>query len=148
MRITSYLLMIFVVISYCDRNTTGIDAAKNRVRLFTDKTTYSRTEDTIMVSLENNTSSYIVFGLRCNTFLETEYQRMEKSDWSEAQMFSFYKTMFCATFIDTLESGLKYKQNFLVSHFDSTGTYRLLMHFFIPATGSVRYVFSNTFELK
>ena len=93
-------LFFFLILIGCG-NLSKSENSLNEVNLETDKTTYS-ISDSINIILENGTSTDIMIGIRCKTYLEMYYQKNELDSWSDNLMFG-YMSLGCPTKLDTIK---------------------------------------------
>lgn len=102
------------------------DISDNKISFITDKESYYA-DDTIKITLANNTDSILIIGLRCGTTLEMFYQVKENNSWSENKFFDFM-ALKCLTLIDTVRSNENFFQPLPASAFKSPGTFRLVLN--------------------
>ena len=132
----SFLFFTFFIM-YCSNQVTNSEVSNNQVSFFTDRQSYSE-NDTIIVTIDNESDSTLMIGLRCGGTLEMFYQKMENNNWSD-NMYFYYMTLRCPTIMDSVLSNEKFSQPFLSSIFDSSGTYRLVLN---------ETIFSNSFTIN
>lgn len=144
---TNLTLIIFLMLVFlgdCTKNSTSL-TDNQEIQLYSDQTTYQLSNDTINISLENHSDNIIELGLRCNAFLEMEYQKYENDVWSDAISYLF---ILCPTFPDTLKIGDTYSEKLETDIFNSKDTYRFLLNIYIPEMDSTKYIYSNSFKLE
>ena len=130
------IFLLFSVFVSCD-NPTSTTNKSNKVVFQTENNSYSKT-DSINLIIDNQTDFNFVIALRCSSFLEMYFQKMQGGVWSENLWFPWmsYK---CPTFLDTLQLNDVFHYSIEAGIFDSSGTYRLVLDSLIV---------SNTFVIQ
>ncbi len=142
--ITFILVFTFIGLS-CEKNTSLLEYTSEKVKFYTDAGSYHE-KDSIDLFLENNSSNDLITGLRCGQYLEMGYQMKEKDEWS-AEKYFWYAQLDCPTLIDTIEANSTYKYTFSATLFDTTGTFRLFLPYYIPEKDTSFTVVSNSFDV-
>ena len=145
MKILISSLILALIIFGCEKEPSNMDLSE-QIKLSTDKSSYSKT-DSIQLFLENNSDSDIMIGLRCGEYLELAYQMKENDHWSVDKHF-WYMQLDCMTVPDTIKANSIYTYSMPVMFFDTTGTYRLLVPYYVMDLDSSMTVISNSFEVN
>jgi hypothetical protein len=138
-------ILLAFILTACDNSTdTGIII--NQITLKTEKSVYTAA-DSIKIVLENSAEGDISFGLRCNHYLEMEYQKKEGSKWSDNKSF-WYLTLKCATFLYTLKPQKIYYYKTDSKIFDGNGIFRIVFNYNAVDKLESKTIYSNEFEIK
>ncbi len=129
-----FLLFSVLFLFFNCSNTTTPDT--NIVTLNTDKTSYIA-NDTIAVSIKNNTKDNYNFLLRCGGYLEMFFQKYENGKWSENKWF-WFMSLRCPSVVDTLLPSNTFKYKLPVEWFKDTGEFRL----------QINDIYSNNFYIE
>jgi len=145
MRAFAYILLLSLIVIGCEKNSALLENISEKVRLYTDAPSYHE-KDSINLFLENNSSFDIITGMRCGQYLEMGYQINEKNKWSDEKYF-WYMQHRCLTFPDTIHANSTFSYSFPATLFDTTGTFRLTLPYYIPEKDSGMVAVSNSFEI-
>lgn len=113
---------------------------------FTTNTLYT-TSDSVVVVLDNQSNSNIIFTRRSGKYLEMYFQKKENNEWSNNLWF-WWMSLKSFSKIDTLQSNTIFNYSFTAETFDTTGIYRLVIEFHINKSNSIISKFSNSFEVR
>jgi hypothetical protein len=145
MRVFISIILLLAIIG-CHDDLMDPHGSLDQIELITDKYEYSP-PDSIYLYLRNNSDFKIVLGYRCDYGnLEMYYQRYENDHWSEDRWF-IYMYLLCPTVLKTVEGQSTMIHAISVQEFDSTGTYRLFVPFYVPEKDTSIVVTSNSFEI-
>lgn len=137
---------LFLLIFSCKKEIVSVDNSIKPIRLSIDKLLYTEL-DSIYLSLENKSVLDIIIGLRCGVYLEMSYQIKENNHWSDSKYF-WYEGLKCPTFLDTIQSKRTFAYSMASGIFDSTGTFRLLIPYYVSSIDTSMVVISNSFEIR
>jgi hypothetical protein len=141
-----FVILLFLLINSCQKQSTGIDDSLDQISFSTD--TFSYTElDTINLFLENESDYNIIIGLRCGGYLEMFFQKKENRHWSDNLWF-WYMSLRCPTSVDTVQSNSRFTHSIPAEIFNSKGTFRLLVDVYIPERNSSETIISNAFKIE
>lgn len=146
MKLFIFSLLFSLVLLSCEKDFPGISDLSDQIILTTDKVLYLET-DSLNLFLENTSGLDIITGLRCGEYLEMSYQLKEKGHWSADKYFWFMK-LGCPTFPDTIQSKNIFTYSISCTQFDTVGTFRLLVPYYVPEKDTSMVVISNSFEIK
>jgi len=147
MRLILKLILFSIALTSCEDPNSWDTPSFDGITLKTDKNSYT-VHDSIKLEMVNNSDYDIELGFRCSMKnLEMFYQQKIDDKWSENKWFT-YMNLKCMTIQYELKSSRVLKHSFLAMQFDTTGTFRLLVPYYIPEKDSNIVVVSNSFEIK
>lgn len=139
-------ILIFLLFFSCKKEITGIENSLNQLSLLTDQISYTNV-DSINLNIENKSAFDMVIGLRCGVYLEMYYQKEENNVWSD-NLFFGYMSLHCPTFLDTIPTNNTFAHSIQSEIFESTGTFRFLVPYYLPRKDTNMVAVSNSFEIK
>ena len=146
MKLFVFSLLFSLVLFSCEKEFPGISNFSDQIILTSDKVIYP-TSDSVNILLENTSGLDIITGLRCGEYLEMSYQLKEEGNWSADKYFWFMK-LGCPTFPDTIQSKNIFTYSIPCAQFDTVGTFRLLVPYYVPGKDTSVVVISNSFEIN
>lgn len=142
----SFLFMLVVfLLAGCDE-INEFNKDYEQISLSTDRFSYTEL-DTINLSLENKSDFNTIIGLRCGSFLEMFYQRKKNNHWSDNLLLP-WMFLRCPTFLETVHSNSTFAHSIPAEVFGSTGSFRLLVNYYVPNKDTSGVLISNSFEIK
>jgi len=146
MKVFIFCILMFLLFFSCKKEITGIENSLNQVTLLTDKISYTNL-DSINLNIENKSGFDMVIGFRCGVYLEMFYQKEENKVWSD-NLFFWYMLLHCPTFLDTIQANSTFTHSIPSEIFESTGTFRFLVPYYLPRKDTNMVLISNSFEVR
>ena len=114
------------------------------VSLGLNKTSYS-VNDTITINILNKSDEGIELSLRCGTYLEMSYEKMEGEEWSGKRE-PWYMNLKCMTRMQSLGPGKSYTFSLPAGKIGEVGSYRFKVPFI--TSGESHEIRSLEFRIK
>ena len=126
-----YILYLLLVVVFVGCNLIGTRSQSNYkgIYLSTNKTQFS-VNDSIYVTLINNSDTTIHFPLLCGSILTFYYEQKVNNKWSGAKYFPNLYTQLCASFPGSLKSHSKSESIIPPQSFNNSGIFRLACDYY------------------